>query len=53
MNFLEDKKEICVDLSIVLGDGYDEKRVETLLEQLGESLDVEGFIKQLIQGRGM
>jgi hypothetical protein len=53
MNILEVKEEIGGDLSIVLGDGYDEQRVKALLEQLEESLDIEGFIKQLIPGSGM
>jgi hypothetical protein len=37
------------ELSTVLGDRYDEKRVDTLLGQLEESLEVEDFIKQVMQ----
>jgi hypothetical protein len=43
----EVKNTIKDELIAVLGDRYDEQRVETLMEQLGESLDVTEFIKQL------
>lgn len=48
MDIVDLKETIGEELRVVLGDRYDEQRVETLLEKLGESIDQEEFIRQLM-----
>jgi hypothetical protein len=53
MNISDAREEITLDLERVVGDLYDEERVRPLLERLGKGLDVEEFIKQVMQGQVM
>lgn len=52
MDILDVRDGIYQELITVLGDRYDQQRVETLIQQLEQSSDVGEFIKQLMEPWG-